>query len=191
MDHDTRIELLNAQHIDVQDGAVYVDSRGTSGSAALRIDTPAGSVRHLGTQYEVRLLQSDVRIRVREGRVELSDASGAIERVEAGEQLTVVASGGHERTSIDKNGTDWAWVAEVAPVFDIEGKSLREFLTWASRETGLEILFATPESEAEAARATLHGSVIGLTPMEALAAVLPTTRLRSSQEDGRILIRLQ
>jgi ferric-dicitrate binding protein FerR (iron transport regulator) len=170
---------------------VYVDSGPAADARQLRIDTPAGAVRHVGTQYEVRLVKSDVRIRVRRGRVELKAPSGIAEHVDAGEQLTVVESGGHERTSIDTVGMEWAWVSDVAPPFEIEGRSLREFLTWAGRELGEDIVFATPESEAEAAGATLHGSVAGLTPAEALEAVLPTTRLHSSEKDGRIVIQLQ
>jgi ferric-dicitrate binding protein FerR (iron transport regulator) len=191
LDRSTRIALVDAQRIDVRNGAVYVDSGATTGARPLRIDTPAGVVSHVGTQYEVRLLKSDVRIRVREGRVELSDPSGVAERVDAGEQLTVVASGGHERIAIDTGGTEWAWVTDIAPPFEIEGRSLREFLSWAGRELGEDIVFATPESEAEAASVTLHGSVAGLTPAEALQAVLPTTRLHSSQKDGRIVLQLQ
>jgi hypothetical protein len=59
------------------------------------------------------------------------------------------------------------------------------------RELGREIVFATPESESEAERAVLSGSVNGLAPGEALAAVLPTTSLRSSERDGKIEIALQ
>jgi ferric-dicitrate binding protein FerR (iron transport regulator) len=191
LDRNTKIALVDAQHIEVRNGAVYVDSGTAAGSPQLRIDTPAGAVRHVGTQYEVRLLQSNVQIRVREGRVELRPPSGIAEHVDAGEQLTVAESGGHERTAIDTVGTEWAWVTDVAPPFAIEGRSLHEFLTWAGRELGEDIVFATPESEAEAAGATLHGSVAGLTPAEALQAVLPTTRLQSSQEDGRIVIQFQ
>ena len=57
---------------------------------------------------------------------------------------------------------------------------------------GREIVFATPQSEAEAERAVLSGSVEGLGPAEALAAVLPTTSLRSVERgDGAIEISLQ
>jgi len=63
-----------------------------------------------------------------------------------------------------------------------------EFLTWAARETGREVLFATPESEAEASRVMLSGSIEGLTPEAALTAVLSTTSLRGEDHDGKLFI---
>ena len=67
-----------------------------------------------------------------------------------------------------------------------------EFLSWAARELGREIVFASPESEAEANSAVLSGSMTGLTPAEAIAAVLPTTRLRSSLgRDDQLVIALE
>lgn len=192
LDRDTRIVLEDAQRIEVLAGAVYVDAGPSMPSSrSLRIDTPAGSVRHLGTQYEVRLLQPGTRIRVREGRVELSDSSGAIEQLAAGDQLTVSVSGVRERAKVPADAADWSWAASVAPPFDIEGRSLNDFLSWVGRETGLEVAFADAASKAEATGVVLHGSAAGLPPAEALDVVLPTTRLQSVKTDGRILIRLQ
>ena len=132
-----------AQRIEVLAGAVYVDAGLTRASSqSLQIDTPAGAVRHLGTQYEIRLLQPGTRIRVREGRVELSDRSGSTEQLAAGEQLIVSANGIHERAMVAADAPDWSWVTAVAPPFDIEGRSLNEFLAWVSRETGVEVAFA-------------------------------------------------
>ncbi len=53
LDHDTRVALVSADRVDVTAGAVYVDS-GVSGPSAarLQVGTPAGVVRHVGTQYE-------------------------------------------------------------------------------------------------------------------------------------------
>jgi hypothetical protein len=52
------------------------------------------------------------------------------------------------------------------------------------------VVFASPASEAEARRVILHGSVAGLTPKDALTAVLLTTRLHQSQRGRRIVISL-
>ena len=43
-------------------------------------------------------------------------------------------------------------------------RPVRDFLAWVGRELGREIVFATAESEAEARRAVLSGSITGLTP---------------------------
>ena len=78
----------------IERGALYVDAgTGAPGDSRLAIETPAGILLHVGTQYEVRLDGSDVRVRVREGRVEWQSKSGAVERGDAGEQFTIAADG--------------------------------------------------------------------------------------------------
>jgi hypothetical protein len=191
LDHDTRIAFEDAEHVEVLAGAVYVDSGGERASAKpLQIHTPAGAVRHVGTQYEVRLVDAGTRLRVREGRVELTPAAGAAHSVGPGEQVVVSESGVLAREPIATSGSEWEWVLHVAPPFDIEGRPVIEFLSWAARELGREIVFTSPESEAEAQSAVLSGSMRGLTPAEAIAAVLPTTRLRSLERDDQLVIAL-
>ena len=109
----------------------------------------------------------------------------------ARDQLLVSASGLRARTSISPDSPEWEWAVDAAPAFAINGRPLAEFLDWAGRELGREIVYSTAEARAEAAQAILSGSIAGLTPREALAAVLPTTRLRSAQRDGQIVIELQ
>jgi hypothetical protein len=191
LDHDTRIAFEDAEHVSVLSGAVYFDSGTEASARPLQISTPAGAVRHAGTQYEVRLLAAGTRLRVREGRVELTPADGGSHSVRAGEQVVVSSSGELARAPVPTSGSEWEWVLHVAPPFDIDGRRVREFLTWAGRELGRDIVFASPESEAEADRAVLSGSMRGLTPAEAIAAVLPTTRLRSHERADQIVIALE
>jgi hypothetical protein len=192
LDHDTRIAFEDAEHLDVLAGAVYVDSGADSASAQrLQVRTPAGAVRHVGTQYEVRLVDDATRIRVREGRVELTPAEGGSQSVAAGEQVVVSRAGVLAREPVATSGSEWEWVLRVAPPFDIDGRRVREFLTWAGRELGRDIVFASAESEQEANRAVLSGSMSGLTPAEAVAAVLPTTRLRSQERADQLVIALE
>jgi len=191
LDHDTRIAFIDAGRIDVSSGAIYIDSGASPGGAdALRVGTPAGIVRHVGTQYEARIVRGGTRIRVREGRVDVMPAEGASQTVRVGEQLLVSGSGSFERGAIAPSDAEWEWVARAAPAFDIDGRPVREFLAWVARETGREVSFASAESEAEASRAVLSGSVEGLAPYEALAAVLPATSLQSVEHEGRIVISL-
>jgi ferric-dicitrate binding protein FerR (iron transport regulator) len=193
LDHDTRVAFVDPGRVDVVSGAVYVDA-GTVPSASdhLRVGTPAGVLQHVGTQYEARIVSGGTRIRVREGRVNLLPENGSnTQSAGVGEQLLVSASGEIRRDAIAPSDDDWAWAANAAPPFDINGRPVREFLTWVGRELGREVVYATPETEAEANRAVLSGSVAGLTPSDALAAVLPTTQLRSVERDGKIEITLQ
>lgn len=190
LDRDTHIELAADDRVHVSRGAVYVDA-GPPGAvrSRLRIETPIGSVRHLGTQYEVRLLGAVVQVRVREGRVQVDRGAGPSLEAAAGEQLRVSGAGQQvARGTIAPHAPEWGWVAAAAPGFDIGGRPLVEFLEWAGRELGREIVFASPQAEAAAATTVLSGSVAGLSPQEALAAVLPATALHWRAESGGRLV---
>lgn len=188
LDQDTQLRVAAADRLVIDRGAVYVDAGIDSATVApLEIVTPAGSVRHLGTQYEVRVLDGGLRLRVREGRVEWS--SGAASATgSAGEELTIGGDGSVGRGPVAIYGEAWDWAVQAAPAIDIEGLPLTGFLGWAARELGYRIEFSTPEIEREAAGVILHGSVAGLAPSRALEAVFATTRMRAVVTDGRILV---
>jgi len=193
LDRSTNIGLLGTDRIDLKAGAVYVDSGTTEPKPGrLIVSTATGTIRHVGTQYEARLLEDGLtRVRVREGRVDVTPGEGASSRtVETGDQVLMSSGAVQSSGRIEPDSDEWDWASSTAPEFSIDGTLLHEFLTWAARETGLRLVFATPESAEEARRAVLSGSIAGLTPDEALAAVLPTTRLRSTEREGRLVIEL-
>jgi ferric-dicitrate binding protein FerR (iron transport regulator) len=186
LDHDTRVEFADAQRLVVLAGAVYVDANVLGGR--LRVDTPRGTVRHLGTQYEVRLLGDDIRIRVREGAIELTAQDQSAQRGRAGEELTVSAGGRVERSAISTYGADWDWTGSAAPTIAIDGRPLTEFLAWAGRELGREVVFRFPEDRTLADAVILNGTIDGLSPAQALEAVLETTQFRGEPRDGHLAI---
>jgi ferric-dicitrate binding protein FerR (iron transport regulator) len=172
----------------LSEGAAYVDS-GTEPKAAspsFALETDAGSVRHLGTQYEARIVDGALRVGVREGRVEIASRSRRVQG-QAGEQL-VLRDGEVTRSQLPSNAAEWDWISSITPPFSIEGRSVDEFLAWAARETGRTIVYATPEAAQRAREVALRGTVEGLTPEEAVAAVLSTTSLHPSVEAGRIYV---
>lgn len=189
LDHGTRVRLAAADRLVIERGTLYVDAGPERpGESRLLVETPSGVVRHVGTQYEVRIDGTDVRLRVREGRVEWRSRTGAVERGQAGEQLTIGADGGVARGASPGYGETWDWIGSTTPAIDIEGRPLAQFLAWAGRELGRKVTFATPDVEREAASIVVHGSVSGLTPREALDAVLATTSVRGALEEGQIVV---
>ena len=189
LDAGTRANLASATEIVLKRGALYVDAGPASATAAsLDVATPAGLVRHVGTQYEVRLVGSDVRLRVREGRVEWQSKAGTIERGRGGEQLTIAGDGSVEREGTELYGESWGWIEAAAPGIDIEGLRLSDFFAWAARELGREVSYDRPETAREAESIVLHGSVRGLAPEQALNAVLATTRVHASISAGLIAV---
>jgi hypothetical protein len=188
LDSGTQLAFNDSNDATLSRGAVYVDSGPADGAqvADFLLETPVGSVRHLGTQYEARLTGGDLRVGIREGRVEISGAQGAV-LGSAGELLTI-GDGSVSRTRLAATASDWSWVAEVTPPFSIEGRSVDEFLSWAGRETGRTVVYASPDAERRARNVTLRGTVEGLAPEQAVAAVLSTTSLRPIVDGDQIRI---
>jgi ferric-dicitrate binding protein FerR (iron transport regulator) len=189
VDRDSRLVVAAADRLVLESGTIYVDS-GPAATATSPLDvvTPRGTVRHVGTQYEVRLLDAGVRVSVRDGMVEWRSSSGKVERSASGEQLTIAHDGRVERASIPAYGPAWDWTLEAAPPIDIEGMPLSQFLAWAARETGREVAYASPDIQREAAGIVVHGSIAGLSPPEALNAVLATTSVRAQVSRGSLVV---
>jgi ferric-dicitrate binding protein FerR (iron transport regulator) len=159
-------------------GAVYVDSGVEPQTSSLRIDTNIGTVRDVGTIFEVRSTFGEVRVRVREGTVSVDASSRGLHLESlAGEELIVDDLGTVSRAKISASDPEWAWAAALATPPESEGWSLLQFLTWVSRETGRIVEFQEPELEGEAREVILHGKTRGLSPLEALDLMLSTTDL--------------
>ena len=189
VDSGSRVALAGPDSLRLERGTLYVDSGpGEARLAQLLIETPAGSVRHVGTQYEVRLLDTGVQLRVREGRVEFRSPDGAVEQGRSGEQLVIFGDGRVEREATTLHGPSWDWVAYSAPSIDLEGMTLSRFLAWAGRELGREVSYDPALTEADLAAVVVHGSTAGLTPGEALHAVLATTSFHADVVGERIVI---
>lgn len=129
-----------------------------------------------------------MRLRVREGRVEWHARTGGFEQSGSGEQLMIAGDGTVERRPMPVYGEDWDWAAATAPGIEIEGIPLSRFLAWVGRELGREITYSTPATAVDAAGVVVHGSIAGLTPAQALDAVLATTRMHAVPADGRIIV---
>jgi ferric-dicitrate binding protein FerR (iron transport regulator) len=189
IDRGTRIAFVDPSRLRLERGALYLDSgAGSSRTAQLLVETPAGSVRHVGTQYEVRLLDAGVQLRVREGRVEFRSPDGLVQHGRSGEQLVIFGDGRVERGATPGYGPSWAWISEAMPALDLEGLSLARFLAWAGRELGRDIELAAAVTEADLAAIVVHGSTAGLSPAEALQAVLATTRFQATLDGERIVV---
>lgn len=186
LDRGTSFKVTDTDRLALNVGAVYVDSQGAAAGNALVIETHAGSVRHLGTQYQVRTRRDGIDVSVREGRV-MIEGEGGSNVAGAGEQLSISMQGAVQRTSIAPTDEQWRWASEVAPSFVIENASLAAFLDWISRETGRTLVYATPNAKAAASGEILHGSIEGLAPDVALAAVLATTSLRRDETNPEVI----
>jgi len=186
LDENSHLVVSDLDEATLETGAAYVDSGagGSAHAAQFALRTTSGTVRHLGTQYEARLDHERLRVAVREGSVSIETARGTVSGV-AGEQI-LVDHGRVSRRDLPTHDAEWDWVETVVPAYTIEGRPLAEFLRWAARETGRELVFASPAAEREAERIVLRGSIEGLSPDESIDAVRSTTGLAIELDPGRI-----
>lgn len=190
LDQDSSVVFGPNRELELLKGGVYIDSGAQGAVDSLVVRTSLGTVQEIGTQYEVRIETGPadaLRVRVREGRISLRTSSES-HAAERGEELKLRADGAVERRSVAPYDPEWSWVVSTAPSFDIEDRTLESFLEWASRETGLEVEFGDPSLAHSATIESVYLPVAGLTPGQALEAVLPASNLDYRIQDGRLLI---
>ncbi len=188
LDTGTRLRLIAPAVLELLEGAVYVDSGARpSGSPSIEIRAALGRVRDVGTLFEVRLAGGEMRLSVREGSAALA-RDERLHTAAAGTRLRVDARGAVTSDAIPLQGPEWDWTLAVAPPFDLEGRTLRDYLDWLARETGWRVRYADASISAGAPTITLHGSISGLRPDETPGVVLPTCGLLHRLEGGTLLV---
>ena len=140
-------------------GSVYADSGAWSAAGSkVTFDTPYGRVTDVGTQFLVDVTSQSLGVAVREGRVDIATSTQSLSTA-AGEQLTLSMAGETTVSPVAVDDSIFAWAIDLAPAYDIENRTLLDFLKWVSRETGKELVFADDDLRMAAMGTVLHGSV--------------------------------
>ena len=191
VDENSRLEFTDDQTVYLEKGRVYFDSRssaliaGADHAAVFMLKTPIGEIRHVGTQYMTEVNGDALVVSVREGEVSV-DGIRHDRAVLPGQQMTMSGSQQPSVLSIGRSGEAWNWVNRITPPVNVEGRSVYEFLVWASREMGLElVLTATANSVAHSA---LLMGTIETSPAEALPLRLATASMDWRIDEGVIYI---
>jgi ferric-dicitrate binding protein FerR (iron transport regulator) len=160
LDENSRLEFVSARAVRLTAGNVYFDSAVAGGGSPvapeLAVQTPAGEVVHIGTQFMVSVASGEVVLSVREGEVKVT-GDGFELVVAANQELDLRADGSREVTRIEGHGERWAWAAEVAPQIALDGRTTFDVVAWAARETGRRVIYATPTAQMRARDDVLHG----------------------------------
>jgi ferric-dicitrate binding protein FerR (iron transport regulator) len=194
LDAASRVKIESPNRIRLLAGRVYYDSvtdplainAPQAVSTKILIETPHGVLRHIGTQFVAEIADDALQVRVREGAVRL-EHNGVRDTALAGQALTIAADRRVVVSSIDGAGSEWRWVADLAPVLNLDGRTAAEALRWLSRETGQQIGYETRGARDLAESAGLQG-LGNLRPATALGLILSTAGLEARVEDGRIVI---
>ena len=186
---ETEIMLDTPPRLYLQRGTIYLDNVGSVGTG-YQIETPAGTARDVGTQFELKVAGRSLRLRVREGRVEI-DQTGGILTGSAGEQLELDLLGGVTRSPIAATDSVWQWAEAVAPAPDIDGQPATVLLSWVARETGRQLHYESTAVETRAANVILHGNIRHLAPLAALDVMLATTDLEYALVGDTMEVRIR
>lgn len=184
IDRQTRLRFDSRDQVTLLAGALYVDSGGINAVPALRIGTPAGVVRHVGTQFQVQVSGDMTRVRVREGRVLLTRASGAPTDIASGDELRVSGDDLQWRRGLPSFGAEWEWSAGIAPALEIESRPLAEFLAWMAREHGWQIQYRDETLQHRTLDIRLHGSLDQLDSAAMLERVSLVTGVPLTTREG-------
>jgi|SRR5688572_9909091 hypothetical protein len=185
----SEVVLTGVDTAELVSGALYFDSERRRGGAEFTVNTSFGTVRDVGTQFVMRLHgeTGGLDVGVRDGRVVLT-TQGASDTAESGQRLVAAQNAtAIRREPMATFGSDWEWVETLAPPFDIDGRTVSEFLAWFAQQTGRSVVFDSSEAERLARDTRLNGS-IDLEPMQKLSAVLALTDLVYTVERERVVI---
>jgi len=191
LDTGTTLRVSSDREFTLSSGAIYVDAppEGEARRSSIRIDTPFGVIEDQGTQFVARLDGGSLSLKVREGTVTLQTVSERLV-AHAGEALRLEASGEIDRSEEASEGgrSAWEWAETIAPMMEIEGRSLRDFLDWVVRERGVSLRYAGDGLAERAPTIVLKGSVAGMTLEEATTSVLATSGLSGRWEKGTLVV---
>lgn len=182
---ETDVRWIGPAQVELTAGALYVDSPPSAAGRPLVVSTPYGEARNLATQFELRVSDDALRLRVREGKVRL-DTPGQDVVAGAGMEVAWTPDEVETRT-VPVRGELWRPYVELAH-FELDGATLGEFLLWVSRETGLRVEWSDAALELRSRGVVLHGTLGGTPPHLAPAAVLPTAGLASRLDDDVLYI---
>jgi ferric-dicitrate binding protein FerR (iron transport regulator) len=184
IDRQTRLRFDSREQVTLLAGALYVDSGGINAVPALRVETPAGIVRHVGTQFQVRVTGNVTVVRVREGRVLLTGTSGLPTDITTGDELQVSGDDRRWQRGLPSFGEDWEWSADIAPALEIENRPLAEFISWAAREHGWQVRYGDETLQSRTLDIRLHGSLDQLESAAMLERVALVTGVPLQVRDG-------
>ncbi len=189
--HADAIELLSGQvYISSDDPTDLTPGREPPVARPLSVRTTLATVTDIGTQFTVRFDHGGLTSAVRDGAIKLTLASGeytAIAGSDFAQQVAVSNTSEVAITHTTRHGATWDWTKSLAGNFAIEGRTAFDFLNWATRESGLRLVFEDRRTELKARRTILHGDISNLGPDEAIDIVLATTNLTARRPDENTL----
>lgn len=197
IDAQSRVQIESASKVRLLAGRIYYDSVSDpmarvapqAGTARILIETPHGTLRHIGTQFVAELVKDELNVLVREGAVRL-ELESVRETAAAGQGVRVTKDQELTFSPIDGTGREWRWTEQLSPPVNLDGRSAHDALKWVSRETGQQIRFGSRSAERVAMDFPLRGvRDLGKSePSKALSAIVSLAGLEWHDDNGVIVV---
>ncbi len=181
--------VLNGDSFVLNEGMLYFDSAGRRPAMAVDVITPYGTIRDVGTQFEVRTDRDLLRVRVRSGSVALLDSPiiGSVSGA-SGEELRLSAAGELSRIEFASDDPEWAWAESLAVVPNFDTPYVMRYLQWIAEETGKQLDFETEDVRLRAETARFLGDPQGLLPTELLVTIAATSDFSFEMTDSGTIV---
>jgi ferric-dicitrate binding protein FerR (iron transport regulator) len=174
LDANSRVIIESNDRAVLERGAIFYSS--DQRKDTIIIDTVLGEIKDVGTQFEVRVENEAVRVRVREGVVEMRNRTAS-----AGEEIVATDTDTTIR-KVPTHGETWSWIERAAPPLVLEGQTLEAVVERVAREKGLRV-----EWNVTARKVVLHGDV-PLSLDEALDAATAAAGVTYRIDDGTLTV---
>lgn len=183
--------VLDGALLRLNSGTLYFDSVGRPPGMTIDVVTRHGTVRDIGTQFEVLTSAELLRVRVRSGSIALLDSSAAAPVSGlSGEEINLSAAGQLSRREFAPDDPQWAWTESLAVVPDFDTPTVLRYLRWIADETGKKLEFERESVRLQAEIARFLGDPSDLMPTELLITITATSDFSYEiTADGSILIR--
>lgn len=193
VDANSRIEFTDEESVFLIAGRAYFDSRPGAGAPAADIGktpvftlrTELGDVHHVGTQYMGEVVDDALTVSVREGEVFI-DGKFHQKTISSGYRVLMAGRQEPSVSNFSRSGEAWEWVHRTMPPREVNGQTVHEFVTWVSRELGLDFHF--DDELAEIARTEEIRGDFRSGPTDALRQGLLSAALDWHIEGGVIYI---
>ncbi len=187
----TEIEFIGKSSVRLVSGDIYVDAQPDGNHHSFSIRVNEIEVKHLGTQYLVSSNEDGISIAVREGEVIIKSRKQEFHSkgtTGKGELVSVSRTNKLTRSPINTHGSRWAWVNQMAPTIETNNMPIDKFLSWIARETGLKLVYNSPEILEAFHTELIKGSIPTEDALRALDIVMNTTKYSVIIYEGTIKI---
>lgn len=190
----TELVFQSANKIKIVSGRIYVDS--PDHNTFILIQSEWGSIKDIGTQYQVSIQGENMEVAMREGKVEISleDETTLVAQSKMGVGDVLSFSRGTKVAQSTRSNSDpaWNWTRPALAHKNLDGLSVYDLIHWSSRVTGKKVVYASLATSQLAKTTHLSGGQLDPLDIEAtLPRILRTTTLSAVVSDLDITVSLQ